>query len=342
MARAATPDAHAAWESLHRATLLQMRLCDLGLRIEGTWVEGAVARLHGELKARRLRFRPHVWVSDEWLCPDQVPGFAVPFYLLHPRLIRLERAMMLQAEGATFKECMRLMRHEAGHAIQNAFALHRRRRWQELFGHASDPYPESYRPNPASKHYVVHLDGWYAQSHPAEDFAETFAVWLSPRSGWRTKYANWGARRKLEYVDELMASLAGKPVPNKTRARPYPLHRSNLTLQEHYQFKRDHYRPGFAGSYDGDLRRLFPAPKHQGEPAAGFLRRNRVELRDMVSRWAEEHRFTIDQVMKQMIGRCAELKLRTRAGTSTKRDVAIVLALHSMNYVYKVRDWHAV
>ena len=250
--------------------------------------------------------------------------------------------MMLEAEGASLNECMRLMRHEAGHAIQNAFGLHRRKRWQQMFGHSSDPYPESYRPNPASKRFVVHLDGWYAQSHPAEDFAETFAVWLTPRAGWRKKYATWPALRKLEYVDELMDSLRGRAVPNKRRARPYPLQGCTLTLEEHYRFKRDHYRPGFAGGYDDDLRRLFSAPAHQGEPAAGFLRRNRVELRDMVSRWAEEPRFTIDQVMKQMIGRCAQLKLRTRAGRTTKRDVAIVLALHSMNYVYKVRDWHAI
>ena len=26
----------------------------------------------------------------------------------------------------------------------------------------------------------MHLDPWYAQSHPDEDFAETFAVWLTP------------------------------------------------------------------------------------------------------------------------------------------------------------------
>ena len=333
---------HRGWERLHRSKLMQLRLCELGVEIEGTWVREAVDRLYQELASRDLRFKPHVWVSDEWLCPDQIPGFAVPFYLLHPRLIRLERQMMLQAEGSSFDECLRLMRHECGHAIQNAFALHRRKRWQATFGCASEPYPESYRPNPASKHFVVHLDGWYAQSHPAEDFAETFAVWLSPRSGWRRRYATWPARRKLEYVDELMSSLAGRAVPNRRRARPYLLRQCNLTLEEHYRFKRDHYRPGFAGVYDDDLRRLFDAPAHQGEPAAGFLRRNRVELRDMVSRFAEDHRFTIDQVMKQMIGRCAELKLRTRVGRRTKRDVAIVLALHTMNYAYKVRDWHAV
>ena len=30
--------------------------------------------------------------------------------------------------------------------------------------------------------------GAYAASHPEEDFAETFAVWLTPRSNWRQSF----------------------------------------------------------------------------------------------------------------------------------------------------------
>ena len=60
------------------------------------------------------------------------------------------------------------------------------------------------------------LEGWYAQSHPVEDFAETFAVWLAPRSNWRAQYENWPALRKVEYIDRTMRRLKNrKPqIPN--------------------------------------------------------------------------------------------------------------------------------
>src|SRR5256885_16453644 len=79
----------------------------------------------------------------------------------------------------------RILRHEAGHALDNAYRLRRRKRWRAVFGPASLPYPARYRARPGSRRYVHHLGEWYAQAHPSEDFAETFAVWLTPKSGWR-------------------------------------------------------------------------------------------------------------------------------------------------------------
>ena len=192
------------WRDWTKTRLMQLRLCDLGVKLEGTWVEECVERLRDELAERKIRFRQHVWLSDEWFSPAGVPGIAIPFYLAHPRLMRLERSEMLEVEGGTKRECMQILRHEAGHALHHAYTLHRRRKWQRHFGKSSRRYPEFYKPNPASKRYVQHLRLWYAQSHPDEDFAETFAVWLHPRSDWRKQYAGWPALRKLEYVDQLM------------------------------------------------------------------------------------------------------------------------------------------
>ena len=123
-------------------------------------------------------------------------AIAIPFYLAHPRLEKLEEAQMLEVEGGEHEWCMRILRHEAGHAIDNAFRLRRRRQRQHTFGSPSQPYPEFYTPKPYSKSFVLHLDSWYAQSHPDEDFAETFAVWLTPNSEWRQRYAGWRALRK--------------------------------------------------------------------------------------------------------------------------------------------------
>ena len=199
-----------AWASLPDNELLQLRLKDLKVTVAGTWLEGCLEDLYAELAQRGLRIRPHAWMSNEWFSPDDTPGIAIPFYLAHPRLMRLERKMMIDVEGGTVPECMRILRHEAGHVLQVSYQLQRRRRWQQLFGPSSTRYPEYYRPNPASRRYVYHLPLWYAQSHPDEDFAETFAVWLAPRSNWRKRYAGWPALKKLQYVDELMAEIAAR------------------------------------------------------------------------------------------------------------------------------------
>jgi hypothetical protein len=321
---------------------LEVRLCDLHISLEGSWLELAVAKVHGELAERGINARPHVYLSDEWCSPDGVPAVAIPFYLAHPRLRRLERAKMLEVEGGTWRECLRLLRHEMGHAMQHAFGFERRKLFRETFGKPSLPYPESYRPNPASKRFVQHLDGWYAQSHPVEDFAETFAVWLTPRSAWRKRYQGWPALKKLQYVDALMSDLRGKPPKVRGRRRPYAISSLKHTLREHYQERQAQYSPSYAGTFDRDLVRLFDGAPNTGEPAAKFLRRHRREIRAMVARWTGEYVFTVDQVLKQIMGRCNELKLRTRAQTDPKMDFAILLAVHSMNYVHRVRDWHAM
>lgn len=330
------------WENFSTRELLDLRLCDLGVSLENTWVEEALQQVHQEMADRGLKPLPHAWLADEWCSPDGVPGIGVPFYLVHPRLMKLERSRMLECEGGSWKECLMLLRHEAGHAMQHAFQLERRRRWQQQFGRASMPYPDGYRPNPGSKRYVQHLDGWYAQSHPVEDFAETFAVWLDPRSRWQRVYQDWPALKKLEYVDELMAELAGAKPKVRSRARPFSLGRNRTTLRDHYAQRKAHYTPSFAGTYDKDLRNLFDADARQGESAAKFLRRHRRDIRKLVARWTGEYTFTVDQVMKGMIGRCSELKLRVQPQASTHVDFAIVLTKHAMTYVHWVREMHAV
>jgi hypothetical protein len=271
-----------AWTSWSDERLLQLRLRDLGVTVEGTWLEGCLSAIHDELDQRGLRIRPHAWISDEWFSAESTPGIAIPFYLAHPRLMRLERKMMLDVEGGTLSECMRILRHEAGHVVQHSYQLQRRRRWQQLFGRSSIRYPDYYRPNPASKNYVQHLRLWYAQSHPDEDFAETFAVWLKPRSDWRVRYAGWPALKKLDYVDELMAEIADEKPVLTGRLQVDPLGRLTRTLAEHYEKKRALYAVDPPTIYDRDLRRTFSDdPRQRRSPAAAaFLRRNRAQMAD--------------------------------------------------------------
>jgi Putative zinc-binding metallo-peptidase len=190
----------ADWTRLPDAELLRLRMCDLRLDLHRSPLRRHVERLYEELDGRGIRFRPHVWLSSEWFSPDGVPGIAVPFYLAHPRLMRLARKMTREVEGSNANWLMRILRHEAGHAIDSAYRLRRRAHWRALFGPASRPYRDRYRVRPGSRRHVQHLGDWYAQAHPTEDFAETFAVWLAPRSGWQRRYAAWPALRKLRFV----------------------------------------------------------------------------------------------------------------------------------------------
>jgi hypothetical protein len=318
--------------------LLDLRLCDLGLSIRGTVLEPRIERLYAELARRGLRFRPHCWLSSEWFSPGGVPGIAIPFFLAHPRLMRLERKQMLEVEGGTEEWCMKLLRHEAGHALDSAFRLHHRPSWRKVFGRFGDPYPDFYQPRPYSKAYVLHLDLWYAQSHPAEDFAETFAVWLTPGGAWRKRFKGWPARRKLEYVDELMAGIAGQAQPVRCREQTESLATLKTTLREFYERKRARYSDKVPDFYDRDLRRLFVQREEAGDrrmPAAVFLRRVRPEIRSRVARWTHEYQYTIDQVLGDMIERAVELELVVDGDPAALTlDATIVLTVQTMNFLH--------
>lgn len=325
--------------------LLDLRLSDLELRIEGSPMEEYTLRLNDELVAKGLRFRPHYWVGEEWFTPDGVPGVAVPFYLIHPRLTLLERSQMLDAEGAMPKQCMRILRHEAGHAIDNAYRLHRRKRWRELFGSYSEPYPESYRPRPNSRRYVQHLTGWYAQSHPAEDFAETFAVWMTPRLPWRKRYENWPALEKLEYVDELMREIGGDVPPVRSRRFVEPLSQIKTTLREHYDQKRAFYKLEWPAYYDQDLRRIFDEDsQRKGRlTAMAFLRSHRKELIHTVAASSGVAVYTVDQLLENIMERCRAMKLRLRdSPRQTREAMLLMLMMHTIRSTHVGHPWLAV
>ena len=287
-------------------------MCDLGLNLAGTWLEDRVAELYADIGRRGIRFCPHTWLSNDWFSPDGVPGIAIPFYLAHPRLMRLERRQVRQVEGGSREECMKILRHECGHAIQHAYQLQRRRRYQRLFGKSSHPYPESYRPNPASRRYVQHLPLYYAQSHPDEDFAETFAVWLQPRATWRKRYHAWHALEKLEYVDELMSEIKQVRPVISSRRQIDPVHSLKILLRDYYADKRARYDAGYTNIYDRDLLRLFSNDPRSGDHdlASKFLRCHRREIRTLVGTNTGAYFFPLEYVLDEMIGRCRELKLR--------------------------------
>ena len=333
------------WTTLSDDKLLEIRMCDLGLTIAGTEIEARIAQLNAELGARGMVFRPHYWLSDEWFTPDGVPGIAIPFYLAHPRLEKLELAQMLEVEGGDAPTCLKILRHEAGHAIDNAYALRRRPTRRRLFGNPATEYPEYYTPKPYSKSFVQHLDHWYAQSHPDEDFAETFAVWLDPHSHWATRFAGWPAQRKLEYLDRLMRELARRRPTVRSTREVDPVRRLRKTLGEHYRKKREHYGLDHPDFYDSDLHNLFSSSPAYAKnmTAARFVGKIRREVRATVASFTDSYQYTIDQLLEKIVQRCRELNLRLMdSEDATKLDFIVFLTVQTMNYLHSGRHRVAV
>jgi hypothetical protein len=330
------------WERLADSELLELRLCDLKLRVHRSPVlQRCVRRLYAELAARGISFRPHVWLAEEWFSPDGVPGIAIPFYLAHPRLLALERRITHEAEGSNTNWLMRLLRHEAGHAIDNAYRLRRRARWRAAFGPASRTYRAWYRARPASRHHVQHLGDWYAQSHPTEDFAETFATWLQPRSAWRTRYAGWPAQRKLQFVQQIVAEVGGLRPPVRTRARVEELADCRCTLAAHYRRKLAWLRRRRRALADTHLRRAFPAREPPGRLAAAtLLRAHKPALVTSLMRTTGFDRYSVIQIMRMAIERCERLGLTVqppRRRALRRARTALVHLVHAYGHSEALR-----
>jgi hypothetical protein len=336
--RRKTPQATARkpylWVRWSKDRLLDMRVCDLNLEIAGSVLEPRIEQLYRELEQRDFRFKPHFWLSDNWYCPDEVPGVAIPFFLAHPRLRRLEQESVMEVEGGTRDWCMRLLRHETAHALLNAYRLHENRDWRRVFGRPGTPYPVTYLPKPYSKRYVLNLPNWYAQAHPHEDWAETFAVWLKPKSDWRRRYRTWPAIRKLEYVDELMHSIHAHRPLLRNRREVHPVSKMRITLREYYADKIARYGTDNPEFSDHDLRKLFSCdPEHaRNEKASRYIRRTAGTVMNVVGRWTGEYKYRINEVLKGMALCCDKLGLRVaRDDQDMKQEIVAYLTMVIMN-----------
>jgi hypothetical protein len=313
--------------------LLKIRICDLKVQITGSELEARIETFHRELGEKGIALKPLCYLGDEWFCPEGAATIAVPFYLAHPRLKKLEEKMMMEVEGGTEAWCMRLLRHEMGHVMNHSYLLAKDRQWQKVFGSPSLEYSESFRARPYSKRFVRHLDGWYAQSHPEEDFAETLAIWLTPGLDWKSQYRSWKALEKLEYVDQLMSKLSGQKPLLLSRSRMSDAARLRSRLDAYYKKRRRLYAEDFPDFFDGDLRKLFAdstaAP--DAERAAAFLRRTRRPMLNAVAAWTGEPKFTVDRLLRALTERCSALDLRLRSD-SAGLEIAAYLATLASHY----------
>ena len=329
-----------AWADLTDNELLKLRFCDLHIRIEGSELEERVQHLHNELQARDLSLRPDCYLSSEWFSPEGSPVIAIPFYLAHPRLKQLELNQVLEVEGGTYEWCMQIMRHECGHAYDHAYQFSSTDIWVETFGDRNVEYqPEAYRPRPYSKSFVRHLPNWYGQAHPDEDFAETFAVWLTfPPEEWRSQYRGWKALKKLEAVDAMMANARSHPPAVTQGRRLWDATRSRQTLEKHYAAKRKLWAEDFPEFYDADLRAIFENGEPGGETAAQVMRQLRHLLIAALTRWTGQRKYIGNELLKRLVTRCGELNLPApRDRTKLLIELSSWLAALATNHLHTGR-----
>ncbi|HEX9163582.1 MAG TPA: putative zinc-binding metallopeptidase [Thermoanaerobaculia bacterium] len=292
--------------------LLPVPIKELGLKLEGSPIERYVEQLFKELEAKGLQhFRPAFYLTSEWGCPSEEPVIGVPFYLADPRVGAIESSVNdLENE----RDIMRYMRHESGHAFNYAYELYKTDEWREIFGPFRRPYRDHYSFVPFSRHYVRHLEGWYAQKHPDEDFAETFAVWLTPRSKWREKYKNWPALKKLQYVDRIAHEFGPVPPLRPLGETDFTVEDMEETIEDFYrETARDESKAIADLALDVDLDDIFEnvelvEPERQ-QKASEVVAEHRKEIVDKVSYWTGVRRPLVKSLVEAIIRKVDELDL---------------------------------
>jgi len=309
---------------------------ELGLKLEGSPLERFVNQLYRELEAKGLKkFRPLCYLTDEWGCPSGEPVIGIPFYLADPKLSRLEKEMNDLEDS---RQIMMYLRHEAGHAINYAYALYKTPEWKEQFGPFRRPYRDQYRPVPFSRNFVRHMEGWYAQKHPDEDFAETFAVWLTPRSNWRQRYKGWGAMKKLLYMDRIGRRLGDADPVVAHGDTDITVDEMDVTVGEFYQRALDQQLSPGELPLDSDLRDIFNVSKRRRidvRPAVDLLKENRKTLIDKVNYWTGVQRPLVKKLIETIETKAGELGLRAdmKCEREYLTEVTVYATALAMNYI---------
>jgi len=351
---------HIDLDHISEEELLSTRIKDLPIAIEGTWLEECVKQLYAELDSKGLSFHPECYLADEWLTPEGGVVIGVPFYLAHPALIKLERRMMLEAEGEGKLWCMQLLRHEAGHAFSYAYDLHKKRQWRKVFGSSKEQYAGTYKFKPYSKSYVRHLDGFYAQYHPDEDFVETFAVWLDPHADWQKKYQGWKALDKLQFVDALMSSIKGAK-PLRAGSKKLWQHKNlTITLQKYYKKKYRDEKEEFPDFHDDQLKKIFtaltdeewwafkkdrrkaPAKRQMNFPwlqdmmtAEELIRKHSKIILNSIDRCTGERKYIISDLLKNITLRARQLHMIVpQPQVVALMQLSVYVTSLTMNYIH--------
>lgn len=331
------------WSTI-RYELLNTRISDLHLTIKGSPVESMIRQVRRELEAKGINYIPEFYLTDSWGCPDEVPAVGIPFYLADRRLARIEEEQTGEIEDV--RTAVMFLRHEVGHALNYAYRLWEWPGWTDVFGKFSKPYRDVFLPDPSSRDFVRHLvhsqyGRSYAQKHPDEDFAETFAIWLTPRSGWRRKYRFWPALRKLAFVSKLMHSLKRRESPAAASGPLLnPVSEMGMLLAEHYGQRAERYREAAQGYVDDKLRQVFPKVRAESQvPACLFIRQHQNQLASSINIWSGLDAEEVTTIIEKLADRSKFLNLRMprRKGSEKLVEITSLATSLAKDFAYTGR-----
>ncbi|MFH1728511.1 MAG: putative zinc-binding metallopeptidase [Pseudomonadota bacterium] len=315
--------------------ILNTRLCDFRFKIKESFLEPLIKQVKEELKAKKICIKPRFFISNEWFCPDSSIAVSIPFYLFHKKLIKLEKEFIGYAEGANKSWALKLLRHETGHAIDNAFRLRRKSRRSKIFGKATVKYPISYSFKQHSKNYVRHIEDGYAQAHPCEDFAETFAVWLDPISNWKNRYKSWPCFNKLLYVDRLMNEISGKKPFELNKEKYYALCELKLTYKEYLEEKQKKHSKMDDQFWDPALKACFSRPGSTTNKinAIKLIKQNKIILLEKVTKETSKPKYIVKNMLDSFEKRAQRLDFHVANKDNILSKIERQLSIKANEYI---------
>lgn len=288
---------------------------DLGLKIEGTRLEPLVEQFQNELRTAGITaIEPDFYLSTDWGVPFPSVSIGIPFYLARPDLVAIHADQVGHVEGLHDADILRYFRHEMGHVVNYAYKLYEREEWVARFGSMTQPYVEDYRPEPFSTRFVQHLPGWYAQKHPDEDWAETFAIWMTPGGDWRETYAKWPhALRKLRYCEATIGEIGGKPPLLDTTDLDEDVNSLPQSVEEFYVASAALAPEELPAGLDGALRTMFDdfedsRKNSAARPASELMRRLERRLMASVFRWTGHFPERTRELLRYLATRADKLR----------------------------------
>jgi hypothetical protein len=328
--------------------ILNKRICDFDLKIEGHPLELVIGRFRAELADRGItELHPVFYLTDEWGVREGTVAIGIPFYLADEKLLKVQKKKRAGlVEGESDEDVLRYLRHEMGHVVNYAYRLYATEEWTRVFGSMSRPYTEDYHVIPFSPDFVRHLPGGYAQKHPDEDWAETFAVWMTPDLDWRERYADSpGALEKLDFTARTMERLRNVAPEVTNTEIDYDTREMRATVQEFYE-EIDLGKVTIPRSLDGDLHLIFArrnppvpdTPSRLGD-AAALLKRNQDFLVNSVYHWTGVDPSLVTPIVAHLCARAAALKMQYPLNERGEVLVELsgFLTALAMNYQYKGR-----
>jgi hypothetical protein len=326
-------------QEVEKYKILETRICDLDLRFDGLILK-LLRKISSELRRKEIKFRPDYYYGTGWGCVDGSISIEIPFWFGSKALREIENELNLGGVE-TENEILMGLRHEVGHAILYAYRIYRDREWSRLFGNMKRVYRDYYIYNPWSKCHVRHLPEHYAQKHPDEDWAETFAVWLKPRSNWKTKYGKTPAKRKLEYVETIMREIGHFDPPYRRTDRDEPIEKVRMTVAEFYKLNLEsRVNNDDLYGYVDDIKAIFHyngRRTNSYRDAWKFIHKYAPLIENKVNQWIYySDRDTLRKHLLQIEGVCRTYKLKIRPGDELEKmsELTVLLTYNIMYDIY--------